>query len=130
MKTGKHLCKGFLSVVLTLALVLGIIPITPVRMQVRALAQDAEVSIDSWETLLDTVSGNNGAATVSTEDGITVTLQKDIVTTGTLFIPGDATVTLDLNGHGIRYGGSEYAWVFKINEGGSLTLKDSNPTIK
>ena len=129
MKTGKHLCKGFLSVVLTLALVLGIIPITPVSMQVQAFAQDAEVSIDSWETLLDTVSGNNGAATVSTEDGITVTLQKDIVTTGTLFIPGDATVTLDLNGHGIRYGGSEYAWVFKINGGGSLTLKDSNPAV-
>ena len=75
-----------------------------------------ETEVSSWE----------GLKRVSTVNGSTVTLTQCIKTTATLLI--SETVTLDLNGYGIRSTASSGA-VIEIASGGNLTLKD-DATVK
>ena len=94
--------KKPLSILLTLALVLGLLPWTVMPARAEALtAMPAAV---------------NGK----------ITLNKDVNLSSAWEVNG--TVTLDLNGHTVRRsldGLTESGYVIKINEGASLTLEDS-----
>ena len=70
-----------------------------------------EIEVSSWAEL----------KSVSTVNGSTVTLTQCIKTTAALTI--SETVTLDLNGYGIRSTASSDG-VIMIGDGGNLTLKD------
>lgn len=58
--------------------------------------------------------------------GETVTLLRNAETRETLTVAG--TLTLDLNGNGIRYAGTSPASVITVSEQGKLTLTDSDST--
>ena len=102
-KTGRKL----LGLLLTLALVLGLMP----GMSLTARAADSTVSTES--DLRNALSSSGTA---------TVTLGTDITITSTLNVAGKKT--LDLNGHGIRMTGS--GSVISVTSGANLSLKDSN----
>lgn len=78
------------------------------------LAADA-VSVTDQETLEDAIKGN--AAQIALANDITVNSTSSIV------IPNGANITLDLNGKKLTHTGA--ASLFLIEEGGSLTIIDS-----
>ena len=130
-RKSKSILKSIMTVVLTVAMVLGAVPLPGGVLTVRAEGGTvAEIEIASWAAL----KGNSNAASVTTTDGVTtITLNSCIKLTASLKIASDdyaeTPYVLDLNGYGIRYAGDADASV--INPGlrcSSLTLKDSTPS--
>ena len=96
---------------------------------------EGEVSDPQPETALTSLIGGNETATeVSTADELTaaiagvnfdtVRLASDINIDTTLTV--NRTVTLDLNGHVLKYGSANKGSVIVVENGGQLTIEDSN----
>lgn len=94
--------RRFVSILMALVMALSLLP-------AQALAEDTNV------TKLTSTSGDLGSGVYQ--------LDADVTITSTLNITGDTTV--DLNNHVLKMTGS--GSVFKIENGGHLTLKDSTP---
>ena len=84
---------------------------------------DIVASITSGETT--TYYGTFDAALSNWNDGTTLKLYKDVTITSTITITNEQT--LDLNGHGLKIT-SNNTTIFQVNNGGTLVLKDTNPT--
>ena len=95
--------RRFVSILMALVMALSLLP-------AQALAEDTNV------TKLTSISGSLGSGVYQ--------LDADVTITSTLNITGDTTV--DLNGHVLQMTGS--GSVFKIENGGHLTLEDNAAT--
>ena len=102
-----------------------------------AVQPEGKVSDPQPETALTAlIGGSETAKEVSTEDELTaaiadvnfdtVRLTSDINIDTTLTV--NRTVTLDLNGHVLKYGSANNGSVIVVEDGGNLTLTDSNTT--
>lgn len=100
---------------------------------------EGEVSDPQPETALTSlIGGNETAKDVSTAEELTaaiadvnfdtVRLTGDISISSTLTV--NRTVTLDLNGHVLKYGSANNGSVIVVEGSGNLTLTDSNTTAK
>ena len=73
------------------------------------------------------------AQTIPTNGGAlnngTYTLTDNTTITGTLTIGNGKNVTVDLNGYVLRGNFSNGGYVFDVKEGGTLTIKDSQPSV-
>ncbi|MBE5902352.1 MAG: hypothetical protein E7280_10675 [Lachnospiraceae bacterium] len=144
----KGLLKSILAIVLTLAMVLGAVPLQGIVLSARADGLDGTSSEtamvigadgDGWKTLVDALSGELGMMkrTDVTEDADHPTylkLESDCVSpnpesSGPIEVASGRYVVLDLNGHTIDRGlgdsneGAANGNVITVN--GNLTLKDS-----
>ena len=104
-----------------------------------AVQPEGKVSDPQPETALTALIGGNETVTeVSTADELTaaiadsnvstVRLASDINIDTTLTVK--RTVTLDLNGHVLKYGSANNGSVIVVEGSGNLTLTDSNTTAK
>ena len=100
-----------------------------------AVQPEGEVSDPQPETALTAlIGGSETAKEVSTEDELTkaiadvnfdtVRLTGDISISSTLTV--NRRVTLDLNGHVLKYGSANKGSVIVVENGGQLTIEDSN----
>lgn len=100
-----------------------------------AVQPEGEVSDPQPETALTSlIGGNETAKDVSTAEELTaaiadvnfdtVRLAGDISISSTLTV--NRTVTLDLNGHVLKYGSANNGSVIVVENGGQLTIEDSN----
>ena len=100
-----------------------------------AVQPEGEVSDPQPETALTSlIGGNETAKDVSTAEELTaaiadvnfdtVRLTGDISISSTLTV--NRTVTLDLNGHVLKYGSANNGSVIVVENGGQLTIEDSN----
>ena len=100
-----------------------------------AVQPEGEVSDPQPETALTAlIGGSETAKEVSTEDELTaaiadvnfdtVRLTGDISISSTLTV--NRTVTLDLNGHVLKYESANKGSVIVVENGGQLTIEDSN----
>ena len=100
-----------------------------------AVQPEGEVSDPQPETALTAlIGGNETAKEVSNESELTAAIADSTV--GTVKLAGDIsistsltvnrTVTLDLNGHVLKYGSANNGSVIVVENGGQLTIEDSN----
>ena len=101
--------KRILSILLTLCMVLSIAPAT-------VFAEDSVVTEVSTAEDLTTAIENSAVSTVK--------LTADINISNSLTV--NRTVTLDLNGHVLKYESANKGSVIVVENGGQLTIEDSN----
>ena len=101
--------KRILSILLTLCMVLSIAPAT-------VFAEDSVVTEVSTAEDLTTAIENSAVSTVK--------LTADINISNSLTV--NRTVTLDLNGHVLKYESENKGSVIVVENGGQLTIEDSN----
>ncbi len=100
-----------------------------------AVQPEGEVSAPQPETALTAlIGGNETAKEVSNESELTAAIADSTV--GTVKLAGDIsisssltvnrTVTLDLNGHVLKYESANKGSVIVVENGGQLTIEDSN----
>ena len=112
--------KRSLSILLTSCMLLCIVPVSALAddTALRSVAvqsigpNEAEVELDLYEKMSAQVS--------------VIKLISDIELSGSLRV--DYAVTIDLNGHVLKMGDIGDGSVIKVNDGGHLTIIDSNPT--
>lgn len=112
--------KRSLSILLTLCMLLCIVPMSALAddTALRSVAvqsigpNEAEVELDLYEKMSAQVS--------------VIKLISDIELSGSLQV--DHAVTINLNGHVLKMGNIADGSVIKVNDGGHLTIIDSNPT--
>jgi len=102
-----------------LVIILGILILLTIRNINKSLAQEAtnEATENEISMLADIQGGN-----LSGE----VKLTADTTLTSNINVPANETLTLDLNGYVLKHSNSERHIV--VNAGGTLIIKDSNPT--
>ena len=104
-----------------------------------AVQPEGEVSAPQPETALtELIGGSETAKEVSTVDELTKAIADSTIST--VKLAGDIsistsltvkrTVTLDLNGHVLKYEGANNGSVIVVEGSGNLTLTDSNTTAK
>ena len=101
--------KRILSILLTLCMVLSIAPAT-------VFAEDSVVTEVSTAEDLTTAIENSAVDTVK--------LAADIIISSSLTV--NRAVTLDLNGHVLKYESANNGSVIVVENGGQLTIEDSN----
>lgn len=101
--------RRFVSILMALVMALSLLP-------AQALADDNTVTELNKNNISNYVTNGLGNGTYK--------LTEDVTITGTLTITGDTT--LDLNNRVLQM--TNNSGVFKIENGGHLTIKDSNPT--
>lgn len=114
----KRKSKRVLSIVLAVAMIVGLFPIAAFADEGTAGAKAKTISVDGTTTTL-------ASAAQQANDGDTIQLTSDIeLQTGVDF---DDTVTLDLNGHTIadeNWTSGDY--LVSVKRGGELTIEDSS----
>ncbi len=92
--------------------------------EVKLVESVATVTVGSVETAHGDIASAFATAN-SSYGAATVTLLANVETTDTLTVGIAKYITLDLNGHMLKYTGSDNKSVITVN--GNFTLKDSNP---
>lgn len=114
----KRKSKRVLSIVLAVAMIVGLFPIAAFADDGATTAEAKTISVDGTTTTL-------ASAAQQANDGDTIQLTSDIkLQTGVDF---DDTVTLDLNGHTIadeNWTSGDY--LVSVKRGGELTIEDSS----
>lgn len=114
----KRKSKRVLSIVLAVAMIVGLFPIAAFAENGTTPAEAKTISVDGTATTL-------ASAAQQANDGDTIQLTRDIkLQTGVDF---DDTVTLDLNGHTIadeNWTSGDY--LVSVKRGGELTIEDSS----
>ncbi len=111
--------KRFLSILLSLVMVLGLMP----GMSLTAYADVNVASVTQGGTT--TEYADFATALSNWADNSTLTLLADVETSSTISVTG--IKTLDLNGYGIRANGTNLR-VITIDNSANLTIDDSNPS--
>lgn len=113
----------------------GALPENCAKREVSAPQPEGEVSDPQPETALTAlIGGNETAKEVSNESELTAAIADTNVNTVKLAANIDIsssltvnrTVTLDLNGHVLKYGSANNGSVIVVENGGQLTIEDSN----
>lgn len=114
----KRKSKRVLSIVLAVAMIVGLFPVAAFANEGTTPAKAKTISVDGTMTTL-------ASAAQQANDGDTIQLTSDIkLQTGVDF---DDTVTLDLNGHTIaddNWTSGDY--LVSVKRGGELTIEDSS----
>ena len=114
----KRKSKRVLSIVLAVAMIVGLFPVAAFADEGTTPAEAKTISVDGTTTTL-------ASAAQQANDGDTIQLTSDIkLQTGVDF---DDTVTLDLNGHTIadeNWTSGDY--LVSVKRGGELTIEDSS----
>ena len=117
---GYSMKRKFLSILLTLAMALTLLPTAAMAEGETAVAAVAKVGKTEYATLAEAVEK------AKTGDTIVMTADTDISETG-LSIVSDKDITLDLNGHSLKAANTNAG---NIKVLGTLTLTDSTDTAK
>ena len=113
--------KRILSIVLAMCLLLAVMPTAVLSVT----AATPDFTDGTWTALTSGVTEIDGGT-----DGAKYYLPADVTISSTLAISGGTAakpVILDLNGHVLKFNGSEGNVVF-VPTGANFTLQDSNPT--
>ncbi|MBR6222300.1 MAG: leucine-rich repeat protein [Lachnospiraceae bacterium] len=129
MKQGKLFWKEIMSVVMTIVLIMGMFFFVPGNKEVLAEAPDSTISptvikMEDDKLMLGDKEWNVDGSYLKIPAGEYI-LMSDITTSASIYV--DNAVTINLNGYGIRYSGSDNASVFYIRNGKQcfLTINDS-----
>ena len=124
------LMKSVLLTIMTVIMAFVLVPFAPKGVKVFAnsptptiIHMDGDVlKIGDTEWTTDTYDHS----TVLKLPAGNYQLEGDIVTTACILVDGE--VTLDLNGYGIRYGGTDQGNLIRIEKNGNCIMNDSRPT--